>query len=665
MKKYLPLPLLPWLAVAAALAAYLPAVLFLDYVWDDVQLFVNNPTLRIAELTWAGIMQPILPGTSYFRPLPLATMAAEFLGVGVDPQLSHIVNLGLHAVNTLLVGLVALHLTRALALENPGIRIILAGLFYAVHPALIEPVAWVSGRFDLLVTTFMLFSIWAYVALKGKLRTLCVALGFFLAALSKEMAVVLPLMLVLVHLALRARQAQSWGVEWKDFWRGGEWRLYAVLVATGLLYIALRAHYMGRLLHEDNIVDNLLHGFVHRTAFVGQTLLFYFEMALWPFANLGPQHPLNPLAMSDLSYATGVLTVVVTACAAIAAIFLRRPAALLAAGFVLSLAPVLNIVPLTIGGNVGHERFLTFPLAMLVMALALVPAPATARLSPGMRRIMPLLAGGIAVFWLGWATLNVRLTVPLWKNDLTLWSWAYARYPDYRPVRFAYAAAATRFNDLDRAGEVLEKVVMPTDQPRDFNEVFLLALKGHYLSRRNRPAEAIPYFQMSERLLTLIPGMRLTHQGILERGEPLVASRPELENPNLWFLQFLYAGMAEASLSLRAFGPALQNAEISLFYSPKYPSALMSKAFALYGLDRPAEGDQAFELAMEFFVSNIGDDARKLRSQFLAQLCSPVEGRPGKTCSTLAPAAGREAPRPKQGVVPAAPDPRGISIPPA
>ena len=45
---------------------------------------------------------------------------------------------------------------------------------------------------------------------------------------------------------------------------------------------------------------------------------------------------------------------------------------------VLALAPVLNIVVLSIARNIGHERYLTFPLVLFVLSLALAPAPAHA-----------------------------------------------------------------------------------------------------------------------------------------------------------------------------------------------------------------------------------------------------------------------------------------------
>ena len=46
------------------------------YVWDDNSLFLNTPDLRSPGLIWHALWQPILPGTTYMRPLVLASFAA-------------------------------------------------------------------------------------------------------------------------------------------------------------------------------------------------------------------------------------------------------------------------------------------------------------------------------------------------------------------------------------------------------------------------------------------------------------------------------------------------------------------------------------------------------------------------------------------------------------
>jgi cytochrome c biogenesis factor len=91
----------------------------------------------------------------------------------------------------------------SLALLSPWVVV------YGVHPALVEAVAFISCRDDLLVTTFLLLALLAHARWMGRkfLRPLGVGLAFLAAALTKEMAIVLPPALVLWSIAL-ARQVR-------------------------------------------------------------------------------------------------------------------------------------------------------------------------------------------------------------------------------------------------------------------------------------------------------------------------------------------------------------------------------------------------------------------------------------------------------------------------
>jgi hypothetical protein len=106
--------------------------------------------------------------------------------------LAHATNAILHAVNTVLLwGLVAQKLA-------PG-RAWLAAALFAVHPIHPESVAWVAGRIDVLALTFMLLALRLLRAAPW-----AAALAFLAAALSKETAILLPLVVLPVDAVLRA-----------------------------------------------------------------------------------------------------------------------------------------------------------------------------------------------------------------------------------------------------------------------------------------------------------------------------------------------------------------------------------------------------------------------------------------------------------------------------
>jgi hypothetical protein len=123
----------------------------------------------------------------YYRPLGFVSHALDWAAAGADPRRFHTTNVLLHAVNAVLVWLIA----RALAprsLAAPA-----AALLFAVHPSNHEAVVWISARFDLLATGFALAATWWTVTGAAGARWGAPAL-FFAALLSKESSVALPLM---------------------------------------------------------------------------------------------------------------------------------------------------------------------------------------------------------------------------------------------------------------------------------------------------------------------------------------------------------------------------------------------------------------------------------------------------------------------------------------
>ncbi len=121
--------------------------------------------------------------------------ATSWSGLGwrtMCPAGFHLTNLLFHAINALLVFVVvrALWRRRRLALAT--------ALVFAVHPITTESVAWISGRTDVIATTFFLVAAWGYVRFRrrGSRRALVVSIAaFVVATFAKEMVATLPLLL--------------------------------------------------------------------------------------------------------------------------------------------------------------------------------------------------------------------------------------------------------------------------------------------------------------------------------------------------------------------------------------------------------------------------------------------------------------------------------------
>jgi Flp pilus assembly protein TadD len=481
---------------------YLPA-LGCGFVWDDTIFLRDMPLYRDPALWSQALRAPFVLSPNYFRPLALLTFMAELRLGGLNPALFHLTNLLLHALNTVLVGLLARHLGRDVRQAHadrkpsndvwpPWLVTAGAALLYGLHPALVESIAFVSSRFDLLLTTFLLLALLADVRLRHPVaRPLAVGLAFLLAALTKEMALALVLMLPLWHCGAMGKWANGQmanGRAEKDYGRlqklrkgafiflrrrtVGDLGVYAALLIAGVVYLIIRHAALGYLLLPQAGHPIPTGGPVQHLLLVGQSLAAYARLIVWPFTSLGPIHygplpvPTHALAPWISLGAALLLLAGLVKWARIA----PRSGGLAVAGL-LSTLPVVNLLPLELGGGAFvAERFLTFPLALFV--LAAVPLLARWQRSAIRKRE----AGGkkqesscaltlphshtLLLLWLAACVVTIQITLPHWRDDLSLWTWAARRAPQSAtpPTNLAlqYVNRGDYSAGLEAAGRALE-----------------------------------------------------------------------------------------------------------------------------------------------------------------------------------------------------------------
>ena len=136
---------------------------FVNY--DDLHIFYDNPFVR-QGLTWAGIEWGATTSFyEYWHPLMWWShmLDCQLFGLNAGPH--HVVSLGLHVLNTLLVFVVVRRMTGALW------RSAMVAALFGLHPLHVESVAWLAERKDVLSAFFWLLSVWVYVRY-GQIRAL-------------------------------------------------------------------------------------------------------------------------------------------------------------------------------------------------------------------------------------------------------------------------------------------------------------------------------------------------------------------------------------------------------------------------------------------------------------------------------------------------------------
>jgi protein O-mannosyl-transferase len=188
------------------LVIYWPVRNFEFVNYDDPLYVTENPAVA-GGLTWKGLQWAFFSGDP-FAGMPLTTLSylIDSALFGMSASAFHLTNLLLHLANTVLCFAVLRRLTGALWPSA------LVAALFAWHPLHVEPVAWISGRKDLVCTFFSLLTLGAYgryavirssapgrAIQAGAMKWYGLALALFSCALmGKTTAITLPLVLVLL-----------------------------------------------------------------------------------------------------------------------------------------------------------------------------------------------------------------------------------------------------------------------------------------------------------------------------------------------------------------------------------------------------------------------------------------------------------------------------------
>ena len=390
--------------IAVNLVVFLPSWRYEFVSYDDPGYVTSNPKV-IAGLTWDGFKWALTSGSlAVWQPVIWISfmLNVQLFGSSAGPQ--HLTNLFLHIVNTLLLFWFLQRFTGRLWSSA-----FVAALF-AIHPLHVEPVAWVSGRKDVLSTLFWMLALWAYAEYSRKpgiSRYLLVSVFFILGLMAKPMLVTLPVVLLLL-----------------DFWPLGRMTVRGkpqlwFLVLEKLPWTALSAassavtffvQQSGGAVSGSDALPLLT-----RVANALNSYVWYIGKMLWP-ARLAAFYPYVQnvpgwwVAVAALGMAGVTILAIRTS--------QSRPYFLVGwAWYVVALTPVIGLIQA--GGQSMGDRYTYIPLIGLFVIVAW-GAPDLLGFLP--RKEVALTLGAIVVLLS--CTVAARAQSAHWRNSIALWEHA-------------------------------------------------------------------------------------------------------------------------------------------------------------------------------------------------------------------------------------------------
>ncbi len=280
---------------------------------------------------------------------PLTDLSHQILfRVSPSPALHHFCNLLLHGINATLWAFLLRFTTKNTVLA------LASALLFAWHPLSVESVAWISGRKDLLCTFFITLSLFSHcfwIQTSAKRYFIASLLLAVAATLSKPIAFVLPLLLLVFDLWPLQRSLRSRSVYLE--------KIPFLGISLVSVFITLHFQSLGGQAVDDG------RNFFERVAGAFWAIQHSFSSLLWPF-----ELHLNYTDPTELNIKQILL--VAGGCLAGLAVILQqyklRPYLLTALlWYLLTLGPTLGLI--RAGNHLAADRYLYLPLLGLLIGI--------------------------------------------------------------------------------------------------------------------------------------------------------------------------------------------------------------------------------------------------------------------------------------------------------
>jgi tetratricopeptide (TPR) repeat protein len=367
------------------------------FVWDDKIFIIDNYPIRHPLLLFSVPLKGIFLGS---RPVMFLSLALDYRIWGFNPAGFHLTNLLLHALNVLLVYLLALRVTKG------GLWAPLAGLLFALHPVHCEAVASMLGRSDLLVTAISLLGLLLF---HGFLRSSAlfrkgtlfagVLLSYSAVCLTKENGIVFPLLIVICE-----------NLAWRNEDRRRPWSAQVLtlvpLLVIGLLCLCFRQATIP-------ISGQQLWGGGRWQAAMLMMVVFwkYFVLLVFP-AFLSPYYILYWPEGWDYLPVLGGLFVLLGSVALLIVFHRRIPLLAWAIAWLgVTLLPVSNIIP--IPGAMMNERWLYLPSVGFVILVGWCAFKILSQSGSDLRRVLWGVGSVLVLLF----TVRIVSWNAVWRSD--------------------------------------------------------------------------------------------------------------------------------------------------------------------------------------------------------------------------------------------------------
>lgn len=476
--------LLPAISVAiVTFLVYLPS-LKNNFVWDDDLHIYNNPYIREIDTTflyWSFTSAV----AALWHPLTIITFAIDYAIWGLDPFGYHLTNNLIHALNTLLVFILVLKLLKIKTGEEADIQIVgaafIAAALFGIHPLHVESVAWISERKDVLCAFFYILCLINYLDFTVSKRPFHYGIAlasFFMAILSKPIAVSLPIVLLILDFYPLGRFKKI--EKPMDSWRMLLEKFPFILLSIFTSLMTIWAHLQSGALQVTKMAALSTRILVAAWAYI-----FYMVKMVLPF-NLAPLYPYPKVEVYSFTYLGSLFLMAIITFV----IVYRKERVFIAIWlhYLVTLLPVIGIIQ--VGSQAAADRYTYLPSLGLFFIAGLGVSSLFAKCTSKQSQIALI---ALILLILGLLVNRTIKQITIWHDPITLWSHELRLFPKETSAYINRGGAYVGQGNFQLAIRDYNKAIEinPENAKAYYNRGFVYKSAGNYQEALNNQSKAI------------------------------------------------------------------------------------------------------------------------------------------------------------------------------
>lgn len=535
--------------------------------WDDPLYITENDLIK--NLTFENIKNIFSTKQSValnYHPFTVLSFALEYHFSKLNPLHYHFLNLIIHLANTFLVFIFIFRLSNGKLFVG-----LFVSVFFGIHPMHVESVTWISERKDVLYTFFFIVSLIIYLKYTATMKTkfLIISFIFFIfSVLSKAMAVVLPLTMILIDYYQTRKLTTKTILEKIPF--------LIISLLFGLLAINIQSKEAIASYETFTLIQRICFGFFGFFTYIWKMILPINLSSFYPY----------PIAESKIAYPTIFYLPVLSGMLLFVFIVLLsiiKPAKmkLITFGIGFYFVTIVFVLQfLSVGQVIMADRYSYIPYIGLLFPLGILLNNYIEKKIFYKKQIILLTIGIVLIF-----SYLTHERTKVWENTETLWTNVINQYP-YPPwtIEIAYVGRGKYYaeekNELEKAlRDFNTLVLMKTKNPSVYNNLGnIYGVKGQEFERLGDTTKAKEIYNKS-----------------IEYYAKSLLIDSKAKNT--------YVNRATAYIYMKNYELAIADFTMALQLDPQNLNIIEKRAYIYYILKRWKEAGNDYDI----LISNISD----------------------------------------------------------